>query len=111
MFDILIWFKNFIDNHPDPVLNKTLWSEKDHNVSLGEAWIKGDVVRIADNGWGTFQPHDGSKTLSIQPHFIEALKLKKNDKIEITTKPDSTGTKTHINQIRQITTQKHEISN
>jgi len=103
LFEILIWFKNFIDNHPDPDQNKKLWSEIAHDPLPGEAWIPGIVSRIAENGFGTFQPDNHSKSLSIMPYSITLNNLNENDKIEITTKPDPTGTKTHIDQIRKIT--------
>jgi len=101
--DILVWFKKFIDDHPDPVQNKNLWSVTLQDPAPGATWIPGVVSKIAENGYGTFRPNDQSDTISITPHSMKLNHLHENDKIEITTKPDPSGTKTHIDQIRIIT--------
>jgi hypothetical protein len=103
LFDVLIWFKNFIDNHPDPDKNKKLWSEIVHDPPPGEAWIPGMISRIADNGYATFQPLQGGVTLSIIPSKVREFKLNKNQQIEITTKLDLSGTKKLVEKIRPIT--------
>ncbi len=103
LFDVLIWFKNFIDNHPDPDQNKKLWTEIVYESPPEDAWIQGVVSHIAPNGWGTFQSGSSGTTIGIIPAMIKQLNLHEKDIIEITTKPDPTSTKTYIDQIRKIT--------
>ncbi|HOW31174.1 MAG TPA: hypothetical protein PLP88_06380, partial [Bacteroidales bacterium] len=100
--DILIWFKHFIDDHPDPEQNKKLWSEIVQKSPPDEIWIQGEVLHIASNGWGTFRPDTSEKTISILPAIVKQFNLQEKDRIEITTKPDPTGTKTYIDQIRRL---------
>ncbi len=102
LFDILIWFKHFIDDHPDPEQNKKLWSEIVQKSPPDEIWIQGEVLHIASNGWGTFRPDTSEKTISILPAIVKQFNLQEKDRIEITTKPDPTGTKTYIDQIRRL---------
>ncbi len=99
VIDLLIWYKHYADENPDIEKNKLLWISADPIPEEG-LWIKGEVIRIAENGYGTFQPSDGGQVLSIIPMKVNEHKLSLNQKIEVTTKPDNKGTKLLIEQIR-----------
>jgi len=95
LLDVLIWFKKYADENSDKEKNQSLWAPVPEGV-----WIKGEIIRIAETGYATFQPSDVGKTLTIVPGMVKENHLKLNQIIEVTTKPDITGTKTFIDQIR-----------
>ena len=104
IFDVLIWFKKFIDKHPDKEANTLLWAPfEKQKESENEGWIGGLVIKIAENGWGTFKPDNAVNTISIPPNMVKDLGLNESDKIYITTKPDPSGTKTYIDKINKST--------
>jgi hypothetical protein len=104
VIDLLIYFRHFIDEHPDPKANRLLWKEiaKNNPNTDTENWIKGIVIKIAENGYGTFQPDDGSKTVSIIPVKVNELNLKEGNNIEITATFDEARRKTLITQLRKL---------
>ena len=61
LFDILLWFKHFMQNNGDIDTNKAQWK----TILLDSDWIAGTVTRIADNGWGTFQPENAYTTIGL----------------------------------------------
>ena len=95
LFDLLLWFKEFMENNLDKDTNKARWKSK---VSNGD-WITGTVTRIADNGWGTFQPENAHNTVSIPPKMVADNQLKEADSIKIIAEPSPDGTKTFIKAI------------
>ena len=102
LMDILIWFKKFIDQNPDIEKNKMLWTiVQNSETDMETEWLIGTVSKIKEDKWGTFQPSDGGKTIGIPPQIVTGNNLKENDEIKITTKPDPTGTKTHIDKIKK----------
>jgi hypothetical protein len=104
LVDILIWYKEYAENNPDPEKNKLKWTLiENSNENASNTWIKGTIVKIADNGYGTFKPNDSWKTLSIPPNKIKEYHLSENENIELTTISDSTGTKTYTDKIKRIT--------
>lgn len=101
LIDVLIWFKKYADENSDTVKNKSLWETLETSSSEDE-WIKGQVIKIAENGYGTFKPLTGGNTLSIIPSKVSELKLYETQTIEVITKPDPTGTKKLIKSIRVL---------
>ncbi|MCO6461111.1 MAG: hypothetical protein J5I59_06885 [Saprospiraceae bacterium] len=95
LFDLLLWFKEFMKNNPDKESNKVCWKSK---VSNGD-WITGTVSRVAENGWGTFQPDNAHATISIPPKMVSDNHLNENDSIKIMAEPSPDGTKTFIKAI------------
>lgn len=95
MFDLLLWFKEFMENNIDKEANKARWKSK---VSNGN-WITGKVTRIADDGWGTFQPDYTDATVGIPPKMVTKYCLTETDSIKIITEPSPDGKKTHIKEI------------
>ncbi|MFC6998086.1 hypothetical protein [Rufibacter roseus] len=99
LIDILIWFKSYFIDNPDKEKNQVFWIPTSLPLNNGE-WVNGKVVKIAENGYGTFQPSNGSKTLSIIPPKVKEFNLKEQQEIKVTTKQDGTGTKTLIENIK-----------
>lgn len=100
LLDTLDWLKPFIDDNSDKVENQSKWQLIEDSTDAPELWIKGKISRIADNGYGTFQPNEGSVTLSILPNKIDEYSLTEGHNIEVTTEPSRCGTKTYIKDIK-----------
>ena len=92
LFDLLLWFKDFIYNNSEKDTNKARWKSK---VIIGD-WINGRVSRIAENGWGTFQPENAHAPLSIKPKMVSDNQLKETDLIKIIAERSPDGNKFHI---------------
>lgn len=102
LFDILVWFKNFMDHHTDLNSNTQLWIQLEQSNTFDDGvWKKGSVSRIAQNGWGTFQPDNQNITLSIPPKMVSEYALSENANIAVRTEPSPDGTKTFIKEIRK----------
>lgn len=99
VFEVLEWFKSFVDEHPGIDINKSLWELK---IDDNEIWIEGEIIRIAENGWGTFKSNNRIEEISVPPNMINSSKLKENDLLKITTEPSPDGIKTHIKQIQKL---------
>ncbi len=99
LMDILIWFKKYSDENPDILKNKSHWVALNTITASGD-WMAGEIIRIAPNGYGTFQPSGGGSTLSIIPAKVVEFRLKEKQFIEVLTKLDSAGTKILIHEIR-----------
>ena len=100
LMDILIWFKSYVDQNQDVSLNRLQWISL-NIVSKDSIWIKGEITRIADNGFGTFKPFDGGKTLTVIPAKIQEFILCTQQIVEVITKIDNSG-KTLIENIRVL---------
>lgn len=98
LLDVLVWFKDYIDKNPDAAENNKLWTSPP-SVEEGD-WIEGKVIRIADNGFGTFQPANGGSTLSIVPYKVKEFSLTVNQSLEVTVKIDNN--KTLIQNLRKL---------
>lgn len=98
LFDLLIWFKDFIISHEDKALNKNLWRFKLDNSD----WIVGSVTHIAENGWATFQPQNAFTTISIPPKMVNHHGLTEKEEIKVITEPSPDGIKTFIKAISRL---------
>jgi hypothetical protein len=78
LMDILIWFQKFILTNSNTAENKKLWT-----IINNEGWIIGKVIRIADNGFGTFKAHISETTATIIPSKVKELNLCENQEIEV----------------------------
>jgi hypothetical protein len=97
LFDIIIWYKNLCQKYPDIEINKTFWLS-----SKSDDWITGTITQIQINGFGTFKPDNSPQTIGVVPKIMEDNSFKENDRVRVTTKKDSTGTKTYIDLIEKI---------
>ncbi len=92
LFDLLLWFNNYIELNPDEAINKTRWKSK-------MDWIIGKVTRIAENGWGTFQSENDHPTISIPPKMVSDNQLNETELIKIIAEPSPESNKFHIKAI------------
>ena len=90
LMDILIWFDEYIKRHPDPEKNKKFWEQTNPNAKRD--FKKGKIIGIKGNGWGTFQPTDGSVKFDIPVHLIKKHNMNVNDLWEIETKLEGNKT-------------------
>lgn len=97
LFDLLLWFKDYIEMNPDASTNKTRWKSK----TINSEWISGNVIRIAENGYGTFQPENTQETISIPQQMVLEYQLKESDLIKIIAVPSPNGAKKYIKEINK----------
>lgn len=102
LLDIMDWMKIFIETNSDRSKNQTTWKviERSALVFPEGEWIKGKIIEIAADGWGTFQTDRKDRELGILPSMVSAHKLKINDIAEVKTKPSPDRKKTFIKEIR-----------
>ena len=101
LMDVLIWFREYVDLNPNIEDNKKSWINTESIIHNGD-WITGTIIKIQENGFGSFKPDSSTQTIGIVPKIIEEYSIKENDRLKVTTKKDSTGTKTHIDLIEKI---------
>lgn len=94
LFDLLIWFKELMQNNTCADDNKARWK-----TLVNDEWIEGTIIRVAPNGWGTFQPNNGTPDIGIPENMMIDNSIKESDTIKITVKPNANGTKKHIKEI------------
>lgn len=102
LMDVLVWFKEYVDGHSNINENKTHWIEMEIADLISNEWIEGIVSRIADNGWGTFQPISALATISIPPQMVSNNNLNENDSIKVIAEPSPDGQKKFIKSIEKI---------
>ncbi|MBA6151444.1 response regulator [Gelidibacter maritimus] len=100
LLEVLDYLKPFVDANSDKVENQSKWQLIEVSNMGSELWIKGKISRVADNGYGTFQPNEGSFTLTILPNKMEEYSLTEDQNIDVTTEPSHCGTKTYIKEIK-----------
>jgi hypothetical protein len=102
LMDILIWFKKYIDENPDKEVNINYWSTiKVHPTINDNEWIKGSIIRIAENGYGTIQPENDGKKISIIPSLVKENKFVEGETVYVKTKFDQTGMKIQIKELKR----------
>jgi hypothetical protein len=104
LLDYLIWFKCFIDKYETQNQEKKIWLKKESIITTVEnsEWIIGSIIKIADNGWGTFLPNNSTRTIGIHPNEVSKLDLNEGDIIKVLTKPSPDQTKTYIKEIKLL---------
>lgn len=75
LMDVLIWFKNFIDQNPDPEENKKLWVEIDRIDNNNNISIEGNVINLHPDGFAFFKPK-GATSYSDNIHITKSDVLK-----------------------------------
>ena len=103
LLDILDWTKRFLDENPDKDKNLLKWNAKEntYKANLNHSFMLGTVSSIKENGWGTFKPFNGEKTIGIPPTLVQANRLKEQETIEVLPMPSPDGTKTFIKEIKK----------
>ena len=97
LLDTLDSVKLFVDNNKDKETNLAKWDKV--QTVLKSTSLKGKVIKIAGNGWGTFKQDGNTLEIGIPPQMITSNKLILNQSIEITTEPSPDKTKTFIKDI------------
>lgn len=92
LMDVLVWFKQYADENRDVAQNKSYWVTIQSMTSASDRFA-GKVIRIAENGFGTFSPDGGGPTLSILPKLVIKYGLKEESKIVAITKLDEASGK------------------
>ena len=82
LFDILMWFKEFIDSNGDVETNKTLWRRR----TPDDDWVEGEITNISENGWANFQPNNALWYAGIHPRIGAEHKLQVADQIKVKTR-------------------------
>ncbi|WP_100613622.1 hypothetical protein [Confluentibacter citreus] len=100
LLDTLHWLKPFIDNNSVKAKNVIKWEHKQPETNISDAWISGKIIRIADNGWGTFQSICKSQQISIPPKMVSSSGMGINDNVKIVLEPSPDGTKMHVREIK-----------
>jgi hypothetical protein len=96
LMDILVWYKEYVDTNSNIEINKSFW-----NYTINSEWIQGTIVKV-ENNFGTLKPDNESKTISIPPKMMFDNDIKQNDRIQVTTKKDLTGTKILVELIKKL---------
>lgn len=82
LFDVLIWFKNFVDDSP----KKNNWSLKKKEAEsngLESLFSTGKVIQLSPiKGFAFFKPDNGSDNVFIPPHLVSEYGLKENMEIK-----------------------------
>jgi len=97
LLDTLDSVKLFVDNNKEKETNLAKWDKV--QTVLKSTSLKGKVIKIAGNGWGTFKQDGNTLEIGIPPQMITSNKLILNQSIEITTEPSPDKTKTFIKDI------------
>jgi hypothetical protein len=86
LFDILIWFDEYVAKNNDVAHNKSLW--RDYSGVLGK------IVNIKANGWAEFKPYNDKNKLPVPKNLVELHELKIDQEIIVRTE-----SKTNVNEI------------
>lgn len=102
--DLFVWYDNYLNSNSDIEANKSYWVDlEEKQFPLGENdWTEGVVIRIAENGWGTFKPDNSFTTLSIQPNVVTSENIIENCRLKVRTEPSPDKTKTFIKEIIKL---------
>jgi hypothetical protein len=102
--DLMVWYQNYLIANSNTEANKSLWIDlvENNNNQNAMEWHEGHVTRIAENGYGTFQPNNGSNSLSIHPIAVTQNQITLGDNLNVRTEPSPDGTKLHIKEIIKL---------
>lgn len=89
VMDVILWLDHYARRKPVYSNNVALWEKADLVVKKAESGkeaINGTVIRIAENGYGTFEDEHQTMNLTILPKLVQEHDLKKGDKVLVITK-------------------------
>lgn len=92
LLDILVYFKDFIDNNLNEAENIKLWYEERIR----------SIILPGNNGWGNILLKDDTTKIGIPQAIMDAKKLKTGDEIEFTPKYDQSKGRYHAENITKI---------
>lgn len=82
LMDILVWFDLYSRNNSDVLTNKSFWEDIEYDVN-SQKWEKGELIRIAPNGWGTVALKGGNKNISVYRDTVRDLGLNEGDNVKV----------------------------
>ncbi|WP_367755833.1 hypothetical protein [Flavobacterium sp. WC2430] len=102
--DLLVWYQNYLIANSNMEANESLCIDlvENNNNQNASDWHEGHVTKIAENGFGTFQPNNGSNSLSIHPIAVTNNQITLGDNLNVRTEPSPDGTKLHIKEIIKL---------
>lgn len=102
--DLFVWYDNYIKDNKDSSINKSFWVDSNENQtsSTDSEWLEGTVIKIAENGWGTFKPDNSSTPIYIHPIAVGKENIKEESRLKVRTEPSPDGTKVHIKEIIKL---------
>lgn len=81
LLDLLIWFKQYVDNNPKTKNWEVL--EGDYDSSENENWIEGEVINYNSiKGFAFLSDSNGSVNQFIPPHLVTSFSLTNGCKIK-----------------------------
>lgn len=81
--DVLIWFDKYSAENNDVDANRRYWETIEFD-EYGNKWEKGEIIRIADNGWGTVEFDNSSRRASIYRGIVTEKGLVEGDRVQVT---------------------------
>lgn len=102
--DLFVWYDNYIKDNNDISINKSFWVDINENQSSSSEieWLEGNVIKIAESGWGTFKPDRSSVPIYIHPIAVGKENIKEEDRLKVRTEPSPDGTKRYIKEIIKL---------
>lgn len=86
-FDIIVWFKNFIDQNSNADENSKLWEKNVYSNkidNLDSDFIKGKVINInKEKGFAFFKPDEGGDNIFIPPNLVSDFSLSYESYIQV----------------------------
>lgn len=98
LLDILVYFKQFIDDNSNETENIKLWYEE---IEIPGDRIKA-IILTGNNGWGNLLLKDNTTKIGIPKQMMESNNLKVGDEIEFTPKFDESKGRYHIENIKKV---------
>lgn len=81
LFDVLIWFKEFVDSNPKTENWEII--ESNENLNGNETLIKGIVINKNSKGFAFFKPEGLDENIFIPPQLVEENSLQNGMEIKI----------------------------
>lgn len=81
LFDVIIWFKIYVDSHPQT----KNWIKIENSTEVNNVEKKrGKVINLDQNkGFAFFEPDDKTENVFIPPHLVINNQLKESDIVEV----------------------------
>lgn len=71
LFDIIIWYKNLVNQYRNPEFNKILWKTREKSEP-----VSGKVINVNIKGFAFFEPDSQGENIYIPQHLVSEHSLK-----------------------------------